>query len=61
MFVIDAKGNIAYSGAIDNSPLGSRKEGVINYVDNALSELTGGKDVSTAKTKSYGCSVKYAN
>jgi len=60
MFVIDAKGNIAYSGAIDNSPLGSRKEGVINYVDNALSELTEGKVVSITKTKPYGCSVKYA-
>ena len=60
MFVIDTSGNIAYSGAIDNSPMGEKKEGVINYVDKALVELTAGKSVSTASTKPYGCSVKYA-
>lgn len=60
MFIIDAKGNIAYNGAIDNSPLGRNKTGVINYVDKALAELTADKEVSTPKTKPYGCSVKYA-
>lgn len=59
MFIIDAKGNIAYNGAIDNSPMG-KEENVINYVDKALAELTAGKEVSTANTKPYGCSVKYA-
>jgi peroxiredoxin len=59
MFIIDAKGNIAYSGAIDNSPMGKEKN-VINYVDKALSELTAGKEVSTPTTAAYGCSVKYA-
>lgn len=59
MFIIDAKGNIAYNGAIDNSPMGKEKN-VINYVDKALSELTAGKEVSTANTAPYGCSVKYA-
>ncbi|MBN1392194.1 MAG: thioredoxin family protein [Sedimentisphaerales bacterium] len=59
MFIIDAKGNIAYNGAIDNSPLG-KEENVINYVDKALEELTTGKEVSTASTKPYGCTVKYA-
>ena len=59
MFIIDTKGNIVYEGAIDNSPLGRKKEGVINYVDRALAELTAGKRVSTKETKPYGCSVKY--
>ena len=61
-FIIDAKGNIAYSGAFDNAPLGKIPEGAqyINYIDKALGELTGGKAVSTAETKPYGCSVKYA-
>ena len=58
MFIIDAKGNIAYSGAIDNSPMGKEKN-VINYVDKALAELTAGKEVSTPRTESYGCTVKY--
>jgi len=61
MFIINTKGNIVYDGAIDNSPMGRKKEGVINYVDKALAELTGGKAISTPKTKPYGCSVKYAN
>ncbi|MFZ0035696.1 MAG: thioredoxin family protein [Sedimentisphaerales bacterium] len=61
MFIIDVKGNIAYNDAIDNSPLGKKKEGVINYVDNALAELTAGKEVSTPSTEPYGCSVKYAD
>ncbi|MHC4153608.1 MAG: thioredoxin family protein [Planctomycetota bacterium] len=60
MFVIDTSGNIAYAGAIDNSPRGEKKDGVINYVDKALAELTAGKSVSTASAKPYGCNVKYA-
>jgi hypothetical protein len=61
MYIIDAKGDIVYEGAIDNSPMGREKEGVINYVDKALEEIIGGKAVSTPKTKPYGCTVKYAN
>lgn len=61
MFIIDAEGKIAYSGAIDNSPLGKKKGDAVNYVDKALAELTAGAAVSTADTKPYGCSVKYAN
>ncbi len=60
MFIIDAKGNFAYNGAIDNPPLG-KEENAINYVDKALAELTAGKEVSTANTEPYGCSVKYAD
>jgi len=60
MYIIDPRGSIVYEGAIDDSPLGQKKEGVVNYVDNALAELIAGKAVSTAKTKPYGCTVKYA-
>ncbi len=59
MYVINTRGNIVYAGAIDNSPMGKKKEGVINYVDKALAELTAGKPVSTNESKPYGCSVKY--
>ena len=59
MYIISPRGNILYEGAIDNSPLGRKKEGVINYVDKALAELTAGKAVSTSESKPYGCSVKY--
>jgi peroxiredoxin len=59
MFVIDAKGNIAYRGAIDNDASGEKKEGVVNYVALALDAVLAGKPVAIPETKSYGCSVKY--
>jgi peroxiredoxin len=60
MFIIDTKGDIAYNGAIDNSPMG-REPNAINYVNKALAELAEGKEVSIANTAPYGCSVKYAD
>lgn len=60
MFIIDTKGSIVYNGAIDNAPLGRKRKGITNYVDNALAELTAGKAVNIPNTKPYGCSVKYA-
>ncbi|HUS73906.1 MAG TPA: redoxin domain-containing protein [Sedimentisphaerales bacterium] len=60
MYIIDEKGSIAYQGAIDNDPRGRKKQGLINYVEKALVELTNGKEVSTTDTMSYGSTVKYA-
>ena len=60
IFIINPRGRIVYDGAIDDSPLGNKKEGVVNYVDNVLAELTAGKTVSPKNTKPYGCTVKYA-
>jgi peroxiredoxin len=59
MFVIDANGNIAYQGAIDNDASGEKKEGVVNYVAQALNAVLAGTPVAITETKSYGCSVKY--
>jgi len=61
MFVINTDGNIAYNGAIDNAPMGKvpKDKELVNYVDKALKELISGKTVSIAKTKPYGCTVKY--
>ena len=60
MYIVNARGNIVYEGAIDNAPVG-KVEGdeYVNYVDKALSEIIGGKAVSIPKTKPYGCTVKY--
>jgi peroxiredoxin len=60
MFIIDKEGKLAYMGGIDNDPQGDKKEGVVNYVDKALTELLNGQPVSEPKTKQYGCGVKYA-
>jgi len=51
-YVIDAKGVLAYNGAIDD-------KGSTNYVVDAVKALKEGKAVSPATTKPYGCSVKY--
>ncbi|MDP1916581.1 MAG: thioredoxin family protein [Myxococcales bacterium] len=65
LFVIDGKGTLVYRGAIDNSPDGEGKspEGgaLINYVDQALEDLSSGKSVRVSETKPYGCSVKYGS
>ncbi|NIP27811.1 MAG: redoxin domain-containing protein [Phycisphaerae bacterium] len=60
MYVIDTRGSITYQGAIDNDKRGRRRQGVINYVDKALAELTGDKEVTTTDTMSYGRDVMYA-
>jgi len=61
MFVIDAKGVLAYSGALDNAPQG-KVEGdkKVNHVEAAIAELKAGKPVTNKETKPYGCPVKYA-
>jgi peroxiredoxin len=65
MFVIDKGGTVVYAGAIDNSPDAqgeSPQDGpLVNYVDEALTDLAGGRPVRTPKTKAYGCSVKYGS
>lgn len=62
MFIVDPKGTLIYNGAIDDKA--STKEADIpgskNYVAAALDEAMAGKPVTTAATKPYGCSVKYA-
>ena len=61
MYVIDAKGVLAYAGGIDNDPAGElgpdKRE---NYVREAVAALKKGERVKTATSKPYGCSVKYS-
>jgi hypothetical protein len=61
MFVINAEGNIAYMGAIDDqsSPDPKTVEGAKNYVLAAIESLKAGTPVETAQTQPYGCGVKY--
>lgn len=61
MFVIDPEGKVIYSGAIDSKPTPNPDDipSSTNYVKVALEEAMAGKQVSTATTKPYGCSVKY--
>ena len=63
MYVIDAKGILAYQGAIDDKPTADPADIATakNYVEAALTEVLAGKPVTTAATRAYGCSVKYAD
>lgn len=61
LFIIDAKGMLAYKGAIDDKPSvdPATLKDAKNYVAPALDALLAGKPVETPETASYGCSVKY--
>jgi len=61
MYLIDDKGMLVYSGAIDDKPTFDADDipGAKNYVLAAYDEAKSGKPVSTAATAPYGCSVKY--
>ena len=62
MFVIDKKGILRYHGAIDNNAFGDKKlDEAMNYVVNAVRQISEGETVSPDYIKPYGCSVKYKN
>ena len=60
MFIIDKKGAVVYTGAIDDDPRGKKTETErTSYVADALDQVLAGETVANAQNKSYGCSVKY--
>lgn len=62
LVVIDARGKVAYHGAIDDQPEDSgdpRK--ARNYVREAVQQLLAGEKVKVPQTKPYGCAIKYGN
>jgi hypothetical protein len=61
IFIVDPKGLLVYAGGIDSIP-SARAEDIksaTNYVNQALGEAFGGKAISAAATRPYGCSIKY--
>ncbi|VTU37488.1 Thiol-disulfide oxidoreductase ResA [Variovorax sp. PBL-H6] len=61
LYIIDPQGVLVYAGGID-SVASSRAEDIktaTNYVNQALGEAFGGKPISAAATRPYGCSIKY--
>ena len=63
MYVIDPKGELIYSGAIDDKPTPNPADvkGASNYVQAALEEAMAGKPVKTPTSRAYGCSIKYVD
>ena len=53
-FVIDAKGKLAYAGALDDDQKGEKGEGATVYVRDAADALLAGKEVAVKDTKPYG-------
>jgi peroxiredoxin len=60
MFLIDKTGTLVYDGAIDNQadPEHDPRK-ADNYLRDAVKQVMAGDKVATAKTKPYGCAVKY--
>lgn len=63
MYVIDPEGTLIYNGAIDDSPTTDPAdlEDAENYVVAALTSAMNGEEVATARTRPYGCGMKYAD
>ncbi|WP_412469454.1 MULTISPECIES: redoxin domain-containing protein [unclassified Halobacteriovorax] len=61
IFIINESGIIDYMGAIDSIPSADKSDiqNARNYVKNALEQLKNNEKVNPARTKPYGCSVKY--
>ena len=60
MFVIDKSGVLVYDGAIDDQPDPFHDpHKAHNYVRDAVEKTLAGEKVAPAKTKPYGCAVKY--
>ncbi|MAF91353.1 MAG: thioredoxin family protein [Bdellovibrionaceae bacterium] len=61
MFLISPEGKVLYQGAID-SDSSYRPDSIKsakNYIAMAIDNAMAGKAIDPAKTKAYGCSVKY--
>ena len=61
MYIISPQGMLIYAGAID-SVASSNSEDIktaTNYVRQGLNEALGGKAISVAATRPYGCFLKY--
>lgn len=61
MYIVNPQGQLVYAGAIDSIPSARADDikAATNYVRQGLNEALGGKAISTASTRAYGCSIKY--
>jgi peroxiredoxin len=63
MYIVDAKGTLAYAGGIDDKATANPADvkTAKNHVNAALGDMQAGKPVAQATTRPYGCSVKYSD
>jgi peroxiredoxin len=62
MYVIDKAGVLAYMGAIDDKPTANVADvkTARPYAKEAIEAVLAGQPVTTASTRAYGCTIKYA-
>jgi peroxiredoxin len=60
VFVLDAKGILRYSGAIDDDPKGEKADKAQDYLSAALKSVVDGKDVTTPTTPPNGGALHVA-
>ncbi len=59
IFIIDRRGILDYSGAIDSNAMLKKTAGkMVPYTRNALDDLLAGREVGKKITRAYGCYVK---
>jgi hypothetical protein len=56
-FLFDKEGKLVYHGAIDDSP-GKAENVNRKHLQEAITEISNGKEVSVKTSKSVGCSIK---
>jgi peroxiredoxin len=63
MYIVDAKGTLAYAGGIDDKPSANPADvkTAKNFVNAALADIFAGRPVAQPVTRAYGCSVKYSD
>jgi len=63
MFVIAGDGMLIYAGGIDDKPSANIEDlkTARNYADDVLTAISDGKPVAVARTRAYGCTVKYGS
>jgi len=61
MFLVNERGVLVYSGALDNAPMGrvERAASKTNFVENAIGDLRSGHGVTTSSTRPYGSPLNY--
>ena len=57
VFIVDAKGKLAYRGAFDNRSK-AEESGTQNYVAQALDALLTNTTITTPITSPWGCNIK---
>ncbi|MDX1545482.1 MAG: redoxin family protein [Rhodothermales bacterium] len=60
VFLFDKDRRLVYTGSIDDSP-GDPANVQKRYLHDALTQMLGGQPIGVAKTKAFGCTIRFPN